>query len=281
MLKKAISFLMIGLLTFGLIYFISTQTRLFLGMERSLLNGFFFLREYNIHEQNPLVSDEAIIQGFDEDAIAAIGKWPWKRYVHARFLNNIEKFSPQAVMFDVVFVKPETAPSYVSEKFESEPALRQRVENAFAEMDSLFAAALEKYDNVYVDLQLVEQPRLGLPESYRKRIRFNEEIIEAYSQPVENNESPVAFHSMEPVLDDYIKNARAVVINVLADDDGITRSFPLYYTYRMSDGAYRNLFTVALALVQRYYRVNNHDILIRPAEVVLKSAKASPFKVVF
>ena len=274
MLKKIISFTIIGLLTFGLIHLISTHTRLFLGMERSLLNGFFFLREYDVQEQNPLVSDQVIILGFDEDAIAVVGKWPWKRYVHAQFLNNIEKFSPRAVMFDVVFAKPETAPPYVSNRFEQEPGLRQKVENAFAEMDGLFAAALEKYNNVYLDLQLVEQPRHGLPEFYQNRIRFNEEIIKAYSQPVENNESPVLFHSLEPTLDDFMKHTHPVVINVLSDDDGVTRSFPLYYTYRMSDGSYRNIFTVALALIQRYYRINKNDIIITPAKVTLKSAKA-------
>ena len=243
-------------------------------MERSLLDGFFFLREYDVQEQNPLVSDQTIILGFDEDAIAVIGKWPWKRYVHAKFLHNIERFSPRAVMFDILFVKPETAPRFISEKFEPVPQLRQKIESAFAEMDGLFAMALEKYNNVYLDLQLVERPRPGLPEFYQNRIRFNEEIIKAYSQPVENNESPVLFHSLEPTLDDFMKHTHPVVINVLSDDDGVTRSFPLYYTYRMSDGSYRNIFTVALALIQRYYRINKNDIIITPAKVTLKSAKA-------
>ena len=274
MLKKIISVLIIGLLTFGLIHLISTQTRLFLGMERALLDGFFFLREYDVQEQNPLVSDQVIILGFDEDSIAVIGKWPWKRYVHAQFLNNIEKFSPRAVMFDILFVKPETAPGFILEKFKPAPQLRQKVESAFAEMDGLFAAALEKYSNVYLDLQLVERPRPGIPEFYRNRIRFNEKIIEAYSQPVKDNKNPVLFHSLEPILKDFIQHVHPVVINVLSDDDGVTRSFPLYYTYRMSDGSYRNIFTVALALIQRYYRINKNHIIITPAKITLKSAKA-------
>ena len=239
-----------------------------------MLDGFLYLREYDVHEQNPLVSDQVMLLGFDEDAIAVIGKWPWKRYVHAQFLNNIEKFSPRTVMFDVIFAKPETAPPYISNRFESDPGFRQKVENAFAEMDDLLTAALEKYDNVYLDLQLVERPRPDLPEFYRNRIRFNEEIIKAYSQPVEDNESSILFHSLEPILNDFIKHAHPGVINVLSDDDGVTRLFPLYYTYRMSDGSHRNIFTIALALVQRYYRINKSDIIITPAKITLKSAKA-------
>ena len=265
---------MIGFLVFGLIHFISSRTRLFLGMERALLDGFFYLREYNVHEQNPLVSNQVMIFGFDEESIAVIGKWPWKRYVHAQFLNNIEKFSPRAVMFDIVFVNPEKAPTYVSHKFETKPGLRREVESAFAEMDGLFEQALEKYDNVYLDLQLVEQPRTGLPEFYQDRIRFNEEMIKPYSQPVKNNMSPVVFHSLEPILNDFIQYAHPVAINVLSDDDGVTRSFPLYHTYRMSDQSNRNLFSAVLALTQRYYRVKTNDVIIRPENVLLKSARA-------
>ena len=265
---------MIGFLVFGLIYFISFRTRLFLGMERALLDGSFFLREYDVHEQNPLLSNQVMIFGFDEDSIAVIGKWPWKRYVHAQFLNNIEKFSPRAVMLDVIFVNPEKAPTYVSHKFEAKPGLRREVENAFAEMDGLLEQALEKYDNVYLDLQLVEEPRPGLPEFYRDRIRFNEEMIKPYSQPVKNNISPAMFHSLEPILNDFVQYARPVVINVLSDDDGITRSFPLYYTYRMSNQSDRNLFSVVLALIQRYYRVETKDVIISPENILLKSAKA-------
>jgi class 3 adenylate cyclase/CHASE2 domain-containing sensor protein len=273
MLKKSIFLLMIGLTTFGLIHLISTETRLFLGMERALLHGYFFLREYDIREKNPLVSDEVMITGFDEDAIGVIGKWPWRRHVHARFLENIERFSPRAVMFDVIFVKAEAPPPYIDNKFWSEPALRLKIKAAFEEMDGLFAAALKKYNNVYVDLQLVEQARTNLPEFYKRRIQFNETIIKGYSQPVDGNASPLRFYSLEPILPDFIKHAHPVAVNVLPDDDGITRSFPLFYTYHMSDGSSRNLFSAVLALAQHYFRVGKDDIRIRPTEVVLTSAK--------
>ena len=242
-------------------------------MERALLDGFFFLREYDVHEQNPLVSDQVILLGYDEQSLAVIGKWPWKRHVHAGFLDKIEKFSPRSIMFDVLFIKSEAVPQFISKKFESDPGTRHKVEDAFAEMDGRFAGALEKYDNVYLDLQLVEHPRPGLAESYRNRILINEQIIKDYSQPVENNESPVVFHSLEPTLTDFLKHSHPAVINVLPDDDGMTRSFPLYYTYRMSDGSYRNIFTVVLSLLQRFYRIGKNDITIQDDRVIINSAK--------
>ncbi len=274
MLKKIILLLSIGLISFGLIYFISTYTRLFLNMERAMLDGFFFMREYDVHEENPLVSDQVRLLGYDEDSIAVIGKWPWKRYVHGRFLDNIEKFSPKAVFFDVVFAKDESVPEFVREGLREDAGVLEKVETAFSQMDGVFSEALKKYDNVYLDLQLVEHARPGLPDAYYDRIRFNEEIVKNHSLPVKENESIVTFHSLEPIKSDFIGNAHPAVINVLPDDDGVARSFPLYYTYRMNDGSYRNIFTVVLSLARRFYRVSSEDVILTPQKVTLQSAKA-------
>ena len=273
MLKKAIIVLLIGLSVFAVVHFISSQTRLFLGIERSLLNGLFFMREPEIHEPNPLVSQEVVLLGFDEDSIASIGKWPWKRDVHAQMLENLEKFSPRTVMFDVVFVKNETIPPFLSEKLTSEPELLKKVENAFSEMDKAFSKTLEKYHNVFLDVQLVEHPRTDLPKAYLNRILFNEEILKNYSLPLKGNSSLLVFHSLEPVLSEFISSAQPAIVNVLSDDDGITRMFPLYYTYKMSDGTTRNLFTAALVLAKRYYRVANEDVSIERDKVIFSSAK--------
>ncbi len=273
MLKKAIIVLLIGLSAFAVISFISSQTRLFLGIERNLLNGLFFLREPDIHEENPFVSQEVVLLGFDKDAIASIGKWPWKRDVHAQMLDNLEKFSPRTVMFDVVFIKNETIPPFLSKKLTPEPSLLLKVENAFNEMDRAFSKALEKYDNVFLDVQLVEQPRPDLPKDYLSRILFNEQILKGYSLPLKGHQSLLVFHSLEPVLSEFISSAHPAIVNVLADDDDVTRMFPLYYTYKMSDGTVRNLFTATLVLVQRYYRVTNENIAITPDKVVLSNAK--------
>jgi len=273
MLKRAIIVLLIGLSVFSVLHLISSETRLFLGIERNLLNGFFFLREPDVHEPNPLVSREVILLGFDEDAIASIGKWPWKRDVHARMLNNLEKFSPRTVMFDVVFIKNETIPPFLSKKLTPEPKLLHKVEKAFNEMDRAFAEALKKYHNVFLDVQLVEHPRPDLPKTYLSRILFNEDILKDYSLPLKDNRSLLVFHSLEPVLSEFISSAHPAIVNVLPDDDDVTRMFPLYYTYKMGDGTTRNLFTATLVLVQRYFRVANRDISIKHDKILLSAAK--------
>jgi CHASE2 domain-containing sensor protein len=92
MVKKALFSLMVGMLTFLLIHGIATQTTLFTSMERSLLDGFYYMREPGVNRHNRLVSKRVLLLGYDEKSLAAIGKWPWKRYVHAGFLDKIEPF---------------------------------------------------------------------------------------------------------------------------------------------------------------------------------------------
>jgi len=274
MVKKAIFSLMVGLLTFFLIHFIATQTTLFTGMERSLLDGFYYMREPAVNRHNQLVSNRVLLLGYDEKSLAAIGKWPWKRHVHAGFLDKIERFSPESVMFDIMFIKPESIPGFLSEQADLNPQTLHEMEKAFFRMDHEFTKALKKYDNVYIDLQLIETHRPDLPEEYQNRILFNESILRRYSQPVRDNRGVITFHSLEPIINDYVENAHPVVINVVEDDDGVIRYFPLYYTYRMMDGSHRNLLTVALFLLQRYYHVKPEDIILKPHSVTLKSAKA-------
>ena len=273
MLKKAIIILLIGLSTFAMLYFVSSRTLLFRGMERSLLKGFFFMREPDIHEHNPLVSQEVMLLGFDEEAIASIGKWPWHRNVHARVLNKLEKFSPRTVIFDVVFVKSETLPPFITEKWADDPNLLEKAKKTFLQMDQSFATALGKYNNVFLDVQLVANPRPDLPKTYQDRIRYNEEILKKYSLPLTNNSSLVSFYSLEPVLNEFISNAHPAIVNVLSDDDGVTRMIPLYYTYKMMDGSFRNLFTVTLSMIQRYYRVATQNVSIQNDKITLTSAK--------
>lgn len=273
MVRKTIAYLLVGLLTFCLMHFVSTRTKILSGLERNLLDGLFYLREPAFDEINPFVSERVRLLGFDEDSIALIGKWPWKRYVHARFLRKLQKFSPETVLFDVIFAKPESLPQFISDKLDLDPESRDRLQKAFEEMDNEFAEALSEYDNVYLDMQLIEDPRETLPEDFQKRIQVNEEVLLKWSLPADSVLSPVAFRSLEPVLESYIKNSIPAVINVLRDTDGVIRFFPCYYTYRASDGRTRNLISVVISLAKEFYHVDKKDIHLGPRGVLFKSAK--------
>ena len=242
-------------------------------IDRSIIAMLFHFREPAIGENNPYVSPQVRLLGYDANALAVIGRWPWPRYIHAEFTDKLERFSPEAILFDTVFSAPQSVPQYVSEKFAGNPELEKRIRETFARMDHEFAGVLAKYDNIYLVLQLIENPITGLPQGVQDRIAVNEKKLREAFLHVHGQESPMVFSSLQPVLNNYIENAHPAVTNVLRDEDGVIRFFPLYFTYHgMKPSAY-NVFSVVLSLLQRYYRIEKDEIEIQANKIVLHDAK--------
>ena len=45
--------------------------------------------------------DRIVIVGIDDESLSSIGKWPWRRAVHATLINNLTKAGVKAIAFDV------------------------------------------------------------------------------------------------------------------------------------------------------------------------------------
>ncbi|MBB5684275.1 CHASE2 domain-containing protein [Sphingobium boeckii] len=58
--------------------------------------------------QRAAADDEIVIVAIDNRSLAAIGRWPWPRSVHARALDIMAAAKPKAVVYDVLFVEPAT-----------------------------------------------------------------------------------------------------------------------------------------------------------------------------
>ena len=75
-----------------------------------LLNDFterVFIDTLNyLHEGNSEI-DDVVIVGIDETSFQAMEmQWPWPREVHGELVNQISKFNPKSIVFDVVFSEP-------------------------------------------------------------------------------------------------------------------------------------------------------------------------------
>ncbi|MDR0227145.1 MAG: CHASE2 domain-containing protein [Burkholderiaceae bacterium] len=51
----------------------------------------------------PRASADIVVVAIDDASIAAIGRWPWRRALHAALLENIAQAPPRAIGLDVVF----------------------------------------------------------------------------------------------------------------------------------------------------------------------------------
>ncbi|MDN3524560.1 CHASE2 and HATPase_c domain-containing protein [Halomonas sabkhae] len=77
--------------------------------------------------QDFATDDDILIAAIDERSLEALGRWPWSRDVHARFLDQLDGMNVNAVLFDVVFA-----------------------EAASGSQDQRLAAALERYGHAFL-----------------------------------------------------------------------------------------------------------------------------------
>ncbi len=54
--------------------------------------------------------DEVVIVAIDDASIDAIGRWPWRRSVHATLLERLAQAKPRAVVLDLVLSEPDPDP---------------------------------------------------------------------------------------------------------------------------------------------------------------------------
>lgn len=54
----------------------------------------------------PRPSDKVLLVAIDDRSIAALGRWPWPRVIHARMLEQLAKAPPAAIAYDVLFTEP-------------------------------------------------------------------------------------------------------------------------------------------------------------------------------
>lgn len=60
-----------------------------------------------ISRADPRPTDpEIVIVAMDNSSMAAIGRWPWPRSVHARALESLAAAKPKAVVYDILFIEP-------------------------------------------------------------------------------------------------------------------------------------------------------------------------------
>ncbi len=55
------------------------------------------------------VSPDIVIVAIDDKSLAEIGRWPWRRAVHASLLDRISAAGPRAVGLDLIMVEPSPA----------------------------------------------------------------------------------------------------------------------------------------------------------------------------
>lgn len=178
----------------------------------SVENRTFDLRQsIMINEGAKKASDDIVIVAIDDATYEYIldtyGEWPLPRDIYANIINYLEKQSPRAIAFDLMFVK----------SLKSKNSADEALVNTF-----------KKYDNIYASMNFDNQSEdLRTPPILPDKLKLN----------VENNSridfSQLSFTNCRTILSGILNATSNIgIINVSRSDDGILRKMPLVVKYK-------------------------------------------------
>ncbi len=196
-----------------------------------------------VHKQ-PVPNKDILILAIDDASLEYLwdkyGEWPIPRDVYADVVNYIEKDKPQAVIFDLLFIK-----SIRAEK------------NA----DKLLTDTLNKYNNTYVGMNfdnLASDVRLpaGLPE------RLSVELVNHSDIDLKKK---YEFANCRTILPELLNgNVNIGLTNVIRSGDGIIRKVAPLAVYKDKYYPYLSFLAGSKYVADsdiKSYTINQHRIM--------------------
>lgn len=172
---------------------------------------FDYRQVIQVAHKRPVPNKDIVILAIDDASLESLwdkyGEWPIPRNVYADMINYIEAQKPQAIMFDLMFLK-----SVRSE----------------AEADKSLADAMNKYPNVYTAMNFDSSDSdVRLPIDLPKRLEVN------IDNQAKVNLKWDDIKNCRPILASLLNGKVNVgIINIKRNRDGITRSISPILTYK-------------------------------------------------
>ena len=164
-----------------------------------------------INEGAKKASKDIVIVAIDDATYKYIldyyGEWPLPRDTYAKIINYLEKQSPRAIAFDLMFVKS------LKSKNQADEALVQ---------------TFKKYNNLYTSMNFDNQSEdLRVPPNLPQKLTIN----------IQNNSeidfNQLTYTNCRTILEGILNATSNVgIINVSRSDDGVLRKMPLIVKYK-------------------------------------------------
>ena len=155
-------------------------------------------------------NEDIVVLEIDDATVESLwekyGEWPAPRSVYADLINRIEKDKPQAIVFDLMFLK----------SLKNSP-----------DADKYFIDTLNKFNNVYVginfdDIEYDVRKPMDLPDKMKVNVNNNSKLkIKTYK-------------NCRTLMPEIMNNSMTQIVstNVERDDDGILRKIPPMIAYK-------------------------------------------------
>ena len=164
-----------------------------------------------IHKQ-PIPNKDIVILAIDDASLEMLwekyGEWPVPRNVYADLINYLEKDKPQALIFDLMFIK----------------SMR-----ASLNADNALIEAINKYNNIYTGMNFDNQPSdvrlpIDLPERISLKVENKSNI---------NIQERRSFTNCRAILPELLNGKVGVgITNVFRGSDGIIRKIAPIMGYK-------------------------------------------------
>lgn len=231
----------IGFMFFVIFAFLILKNANLINFIDAIENRTFDLRQsLLINEGAKKASKDIVIVAIDDATYEYIldyyGEWPLPRDTYAKIINYLEKQSPRAIAFDLMFVKS------LKSKNQADEALVQ---------------TFKKYNNLYTSMNFDNQSEdLRVPPNLPQKLTIN----------IQNNSeidfNQLTYTNCRTILEGILNATSNVgIINVSRSDDGVLRKMPLVVKYK-------NEFYPQLALkvglnyigeTRQSYEINNNS----------------------
>ena len=179
---------------------------------------FDYRQTIKVIHKRPLPNRDIVLLAIDDASVESLwdkyGEWPIPRNVYADVINYIEKEKPQAIIFDLMFLK-----SVRSQKT----------------ADNYFTETMNKYDNIYTGLNFDNQPfDVRKPADLPDRIALN---IDNKSKI--DNKKKYSFTNCRLILEELLNgDVNVGLTNVKRSNDGIIRSVAPILSYKNKNYPY-------------------------------------------
>ncbi len=173
---------------------------------------FDYRQTIQVLHKRPVPNKDIVILAIDDASLEAIwdkyGEWPMPRNIYGDVINYIEAEKPQAIVFDMMFIK----------------AIRSD-----KSADSYFTETMNKYNNIYTGLNFDNLPAdvrkpADLPERIKLNIDNNSKI---------NYKAKYNFPNCRLILPELINGKVQIgLTNVIRSNDGIIRFISPVLAYK-------------------------------------------------
>ena len=179
---------------------------------------FDYRQTIRITHRHPAPNGDIVLLAIDDASLEYLwdkyGEWPMPRNIYADVINYLEAEKPQAILFDLMFLK-----SVRSQK----------------EADKTFIETMNKYDNIYTGLNFDNQNfDVRKPEDLPQRLELN---IDNKSNV--NFKTKYNFKNCRLILSELMNgNVKIGLTNVIRSSDGIIRSVSPVLVYKNKNYPY-------------------------------------------